>query len=306
MSNYIYHNKFHQTIHHTVSSPGYPDSATDPIASIDNPFLGTFFNIVSSGRTNYIGYLSDSTQWRSSFLNVKALSSEWENFSTVFNTTSSLSSNWTQGFIGYTLFNQTSGRLEETYTTYTTYSSAWLNLLNALQADLPQEITKQKNFAAVTLTPSSNIYSWNLNTAQVAFIDLTDSISSLDQPSNMKKGGEYTLIIQQDQPGNRNLAFNSAYKFNTTSPGLMLQPFGVSVIRFVSDGTYMYGKISRHYYGLDIYITYFDAGGIVLEPAPAGLYAGASFTVGDQGGLLVDGGAPFTGGTGINIIEILP
>ena len=64
MSNYPYHNKFHQSIHHTVSSPGYPDSATDPIADIGNEFLGTFFTVVSSYRTNYVGYSANSVEWK--------------------------------------------------------------------------------------------------------------------------------------------------------------------------------------------------------------------------------------------------
>ncbi len=35
-----FHNKLHRRNHHSVSSPGYPDSGTDPIASTDEPFQG--------------------------------------------------------------------------------------------------------------------------------------------------------------------------------------------------------------------------------------------------------------------------
>jgi hypothetical protein len=39
-----FHNKFHRHNHHTLPStdPRYPDSAHDPIASPDSPFLGDF------------------------------------------------------------------------------------------------------------------------------------------------------------------------------------------------------------------------------------------------------------------------
>lgn len=306
MSNYLYHNKFHQTIHHTVSSPGYPDSATDPIADIDNEFLGTFFNVVSSYRTNYVGYSANSTQWRTNYLHVNSLSADWEQYVTTYATVTALSSNWQKAYAGYTTLNQVSSRYEDMYTAYSANSSYWFNILNALQSNQPQQNTKQKNFAAVTLAASSNIFSWDLNNAQVGFIELTTFIDALDQPSSMKKGGEYILILRQDQGGSKTLGFNSVYKFNTGSPGIIAEPYGVTVIRFVSDGTYMYGKVTQYHYGLGVYITFFSGEGVVLDPEPAGLDAGASFQVGIDGGVSIDGAAPYISGDGINIIENVP
>jgi hypothetical protein len=37
-----FHNKLHRKNHHSVCTPGYPDSATDPIASYTEPFQGDF------------------------------------------------------------------------------------------------------------------------------------------------------------------------------------------------------------------------------------------------------------------------
>ena len=37
-----FHNKWHRRGHHSIVSEGYPDSATDPIASPDEPFIGPF------------------------------------------------------------------------------------------------------------------------------------------------------------------------------------------------------------------------------------------------------------------------
>ena len=37
-----FHDKIHSTNHHTLSTSGLPDSATDPIASPEKPFKGDF------------------------------------------------------------------------------------------------------------------------------------------------------------------------------------------------------------------------------------------------------------------------
>jgi len=37
-----FHNKWHRRNHHSLPSSGYPDSATDPIASAEEPFIGDF------------------------------------------------------------------------------------------------------------------------------------------------------------------------------------------------------------------------------------------------------------------------
>ena len=50
-----FHNKLHRKNHHTSVSQGYPDSATDPIASATEPFMGDF-NIV--GDINVTGALN--------------------------------------------------------------------------------------------------------------------------------------------------------------------------------------------------------------------------------------------------------
>jgi hypothetical protein len=37
-----FHNKLHRKNHHSIATPGYPDSGTDPIASSEEPFAGNF------------------------------------------------------------------------------------------------------------------------------------------------------------------------------------------------------------------------------------------------------------------------
>lgn len=50
-----FHNKLHRKNHHTSPTAGYPDSATDPIASATEPFQGDFY---ISGNLNVTGALN--------------------------------------------------------------------------------------------------------------------------------------------------------------------------------------------------------------------------------------------------------
>lgn len=52
-----FHSKLHRKNHHTLATPGYPDSATDPIASESEPFQGDFFingNLSVTGALNTV------------------------------------------------------------------------------------------------------------------------------------------------------------------------------------------------------------------------------------------------------------
>ena len=50
-----FHNKLHRKNHHTTPTDGYPDSATDPIASESEPFTGDFF---LNGNLNVFGAIN--------------------------------------------------------------------------------------------------------------------------------------------------------------------------------------------------------------------------------------------------------
>lgn len=106
--------------------------------------------------------------------------------------------------------------------------------------------TKQRYFQSSTLTDATTI-SWDLNTAQVASVTLGGN-RTLGNPTNMKDGGKYELVIKQDGAGNRLLSFQSAYLFpGGVSPTLSSGSNQVDIIRFVSDGTNMYGDITKNY-----------------------------------------------------------
>jgi hypothetical protein len=51
-----FHNKWHRRSHHSLPSQGYPESATDPIASPEEPFYGDFvvYNSISAHQNLFI------------------------------------------------------------------------------------------------------------------------------------------------------------------------------------------------------------------------------------------------------------
>jgi hypothetical protein len=59
MSVFIFHNKFHRSNHHTIAMSGFPDSASDPIASLEFPYLGIFHNNIYINDFNTYLYISN-------------------------------------------------------------------------------------------------------------------------------------------------------------------------------------------------------------------------------------------------------
>jgi hypothetical protein len=95
-----------------------------------------------------------------------------------------------------------------------------------------------------TLTDATNI-SWNLNANQVAQVTLAGN-RTLDNPTNLKSGAYYSLIVKQDATGSRTLAYGTAYKFfGGVTPVLSTTANAVDIITFISDGTNMFGSIQR-------------------------------------------------------------
>jgi hypothetical protein len=90
------------------------------------------------------------------------------------------------------------------------------------------------------LTDGGSI-AWNLDTTPNSQVTLAGN-RALANPTGMKAGGTYYLIIRQDATGNRTLTYGSAYKFaNTTAPILTTTANAVDILTFISDGTNMYG-----------------------------------------------------------------
>ena len=154
------------------------------------------------------------------------------------------------------------------------------------------------------------LFNWDLSANQVTFVNLSANafVQNIAPVGTKKKGGDYTLIVQQDGPGGHTLLFDSDYVFSTkvyelssgTTSIIAPSSFSVTVIRFTSNGSKLHGKPTKYYYNLNADYTYYDGPGINLEPAPAGVNTGDIIT--PAGGVTVGGSVPYSDGSGITII----
>jgi len=324
MSNILFHNKFHRTTHHTVSSVILPDSSSDSIASADKPFLGIFYNrLVDQNIIRYIASFNNDTlltfdfaylkafldqnltlstntnsfEWQSAYATLCALSAGFGEYLTVFNTVTSLSSNWQAAYSFYVTLATNFNNLTSTQNTVNTVSSIWEEYPYKHVTNQAQQDTKAKNFAATVLSNDSSIV-WVLSTNQAAVVALTGAVTFVNTTaSNKKKGGKYQLLLRQPQSNNYLCSFGNDYVLSNTSSNtasartLSAENAGITVVKFVSDGTKMYGK-SEFYTlsGITPY-TYFAGDGILLAPNPAEAYEGDAIQVGT--GLIITGAVPF-------------
>lgn len=83
--------------------------------------------------------------------------------------------------------------------------------------------------------------SWDLDDNQVCTITLDQNVV-IDNPTNMKDGGEYILHLIQDGTGTRIPTWGSAFKFEGGSPPTLTttSTTGHDVLSFVSDGSSMF------------------------------------------------------------------
>jgi len=66
---------------------------------------------------------------------------------------------------------------------------------------------------------------------------------TMANPSNLKDGASYTIIVKQDATGSRTLSFGTAFKWaGGTAPTLSTGANAVDILTFVSDGTNLYGS----------------------------------------------------------------
>lgn len=118
--------------------------------------------------------------------------------------------------------------------------TSWVDFLGTVHA-----FTKQQTFATATLTSSSAHIAWNLDNAQCAKHTLTES-TTLDNPTNMKDGGTYTLVLTQHASSAKTLAFGNAYKWpGGAAPTISTGASAVDIFTFISDGTYMNGVCQK-------------------------------------------------------------
>ncbi|NOX64625.1 MAG: hypothetical protein GXO85_02220 [Chlorobi bacterium] len=126
------------------------------------------------------------------------------------------------------------------------------NLSGTNTGDDPLDLTQvntwtgQQSFNDYQLTDAATI-TWDLNTAQVAFVTLAGS-RTLANPTNMIGGGVYTITISQDNIGTRSLTFGTNYKFpGGIVPTVSLAGNAVDIMTCISDGTSMFCDLKKDY-----------------------------------------------------------
>jgi hypothetical protein len=251
---YTFHNKYHRSNHHSISSLDLIDSGLDPIASEEFPFIGTFFNLITdTNRTFSIN--TDSTQWHSAYTTMVANSATWMLTRSLYTTVSSLSDNWNDGYVAYTHFNAISNTFISLYNTVSSLSSEWgspyLMFTNRVQ-----EYTHAKTFSGQDLFPVGSsgrllsTFDWDLNTQQVAHVLLKDREIFIRNPKlgTQVNSGLYTLVIQQPliTQAVYYVSFDTQYRFNDRDfrdQVNLMALSGITVINFISINGQMYGDV---------------------------------------------------------------
>ena len=196
MNNLVFHNNYHRSNHHTVSIINYPESSKDPIASLQFPFLGTFYNNYYDNNGNYIGK-SNSYEWWSAYTLTNSNSSIWDKFYTTYTTVNSNSAFWDKYIGVYSTLNSLSSNWQSTYLTLCANIGYWNAALDPYveSYNKVQEDTKQKTFRNLSIYPSDpmNIV-LDLSVGQVTTY-IAEQNSKFIGFSGGKKGGIYHLIL---------------------------------------------------------------------------------------------------------------
>lgn len=175
MGNILYHNKWHRYNHHTVPVSGFPDSAIDPIASEEFPFIGNFHTLlpfVSAGGNRLVPnfgtiwdpvsgvwvYQNSYGWWAYSSL-TQANSSDWSRFFSVSASITRGQAGWFEGANAYTYWSQNSAFIHTTFRTTSSLSAAdlWPRLVENI---LPPVSGIGWNVALSSIT-------WKTNESQI-------------------------------------------------------------------------------------------------------------------------------------------
>jgi len=247
MNNLIFHNNFHRSNHHTVALSGYPESSKDPIASIQYPFQGIFYNDLYTIDSNFIAR-TNSYDWWSAYSIVNSNSNIWDKYFTTYTTVCSNSAVWNEYSKVYSIFNSLSSDWQSTYVTLCANLNYWNAVYdeNTMYTNKVQQSTRQKTFKNIQITPLDpmNIV-LNLNSGQVSTY-FTDDNANFSDFNFAKKGGIYHLILITDARSNPTfqITFNSGRFRFTNDQNTYIINGGVYLrkFQFISDGTFLHGK----------------------------------------------------------------
>ena len=103
------------------------------------------------------------------------------------------------------------------------------------------------NSGIATLAGGNSIF-WDMGANPVATVTLTDNATLY--VSNYNAGGTYKLVVFQNITGNWTLSYDPNIKWpNNTAPTVSTAANAMTVLEFVSDGTFIYGTVSQAYDG---------------------------------------------------------
>ena len=150
----------------------------------------------------------------------------------------------------------TSGKLDTgAVTTVKVADSAiTYNKLNANTAHYDRvttAYTQQHQYQKTVLTPSGNVYSWNLNTPVVR-VNLTENNFdyTISNPTNKVDGGTYLMMVNVANTAGTNttISWGNNYCFaGNTYPTITANTNATDIVSFVCDGYYMFGNIAQNY-----------------------------------------------------------
>lgn len=103
----------------------------------------------------------------------------------------------------------------------------------------------QQAFTCLSLSDSTTI-DWNLNLGQVAAVTLGGS-ARIIKFTNAVNGGAYILRVYQDGSGNRSVSINGAQYPGATKPSYSTTAGAMDILTFTSDGTSLFGTISKNF-----------------------------------------------------------
>jgi len=247
MNNLIFHNNFHRSNHHTVALSGYPESSKDPIASIQYPFKGIFYNDLYTINSNLIAS-TNSYEWWQAYSIVNSNSTIWGKYPTTYTTVRSNSANWNEYSKVYSIFNSLSSDWQSTYVTLCANLNYWNAVYNenTMYTNKVQESTRQKTFKNLQILPTDpmNIV-LDLEKGQVSTF-FTDNNANFLDFTGAKSGGLYHLILITDARSNPTfqITFNSGRFRFTNDQNTYIINGGVYLrkFQFISDGTFLHGK----------------------------------------------------------------
>ena len=302
MGTFIFHNKYHRNAHHTLPTSGFPDSASDPIASEEYPFLGVFYNTISDGTE------SNSENWHNASTIVSLNSAILDNLSSLLTTVENNSASWQTNSFVYTTYNQLSTKLDPPYTTVLSNSASWevLQYDEVLKTNNVQENTRQKNFATIEIQPNdiSNII-LDLSAGQVSYYVMT-STCNISGFVGAKTGGKYHFYVTTGNClSTITINFNPEYFKFSSSNSFPITGTRLGKFEFLSDGFFLHGKATLFdAIGENDINTFVSGSATILNPNP--YIFSTNEAIQPAGGILINGVYPYTAGAGISIIYIPP